>query len=176
MLEIIKFQAWLRALGLNLIMDESKLWAQSLKVEAQFFWAFEQLVHLWPNFTDLICSVHQYPSRQKVASIWAYMCIILRVHSNHSLCLFIPNLLTLHVQYTKILAVKKWLPFELICAVYSEYIVTIHCVRPYPMLLVVSIWAYMCIILRVHSNSSLCPSVPILGTDGHRGFPGNAPL
>ena len=124
MLEIIKFQAWLRALGLNLIMDESELWAQSLKVEAWFFWAFEQLVHLWPNFTDLICSVHQYPSRQKVASIWAYMCIILRVHSNHSLCLFIPNLLTLHVQYTKILAVKKWLPFELICAVYLEYIAT----------------------------------------------------
>ena len=116
-------------------MDESKLWVQSLKVEAQCFWAFEQLVHLWPNFTDLICSVHQYPSRQKVASIWAYMCFILRVHSNHSLCLFIPNLLTLHVQYTKILAVKKWLPFELICAVYSEYIVTIHCVRPYPILL-----------------------------------------
>ena len=64
MIEIIKFQAWLRALGLNLIMDESELWAQSLKVEAQFFLAFEQLVHLWPNFTDLICSVHQYPSRQ----------------------------------------------------------------------------------------------------------------
>ena len=63
------------------------------------------------------------------------MCIILRVHSNHSFCLFIPNLLTLHVQYTKILAVKKWLPVELICAVYSEYIVTIHCVRPYPILL-----------------------------------------
>ena len=50
-----------------------------------------------------------------------------------------PNLLTLYVQYTKILTVKKWLPFELICAVYLEYIVTIHCVRPYPMLLVVSI-------------------------------------
>ena len=31
---------------------------------------------LWPSvpkFTDLICSVHQDPSRQKVVSIWAYM-------------------------------------------------------------------------------------------------------
>ena len=46
MLEIMKFQAWLRALGLNLIMDESELQAQSLKVEAQAFRAFEQLVHL----------------------------------------------------------------------------------------------------------------------------------
>ena len=32
MLEIIKFQAWLRALGLYLIMDESELWAWSLKL------------------------------------------------------------------------------------------------------------------------------------------------
>ena len=41
----------------------------------------------------------------------------------------------LYVQYTKTLAVKKWLPFELICAVYLEYILTIHFVRPYPNLL-----------------------------------------
>ena len=47
MLEIIKFRAWLRALGLNLIMDESELRAQSLKIEARAFRAFEQLVHLW---------------------------------------------------------------------------------------------------------------------------------
>ena len=52
LLEIMKFQAWLRALGLNFILDESKLRAQSLKVEAWAFQAFEQLVHLW-NFTDL---------------------------------------------------------------------------------------------------------------------------
>ena len=44
MLQIIKFRAWLRASGLNLIMDESELRAQSL--EAQAFWAFEQFVHL----------------------------------------------------------------------------------------------------------------------------------
>ena len=43
--------------------------------------------------------------------------------------------MTLYVQYTKTQAVKKWLPFELICAVYLEYIVTIHFVRPYPNLL-----------------------------------------
>ena len=72
---------------------------------------------------------------------------------------------------------KKLLPFELICAVYLEYIVTIHFVCPYPNLLtlyvewyiswtdllcsahqepsrqkVASIWAYMCRILRIHSN------------------------
>ena len=65
------------------------------------------------------------------------------------------NLLALYVEYTKILAVKKWLPFELICAVYIvtlnsspvvtwyesecgeylEYIVTSNFVRPYPILL-----------------------------------------
>ena len=43
--------------------------------------------------------------------------------------------LTLYVQYTKNQAVKKWLPFEFICAVYLEYIVPIHFVRPYPNLL-----------------------------------------
>ena len=46
MLEIMKFRALLQALGLNLIMDKSELRAQSLKVEAQAFRAFEQLVHL----------------------------------------------------------------------------------------------------------------------------------
>ena len=44
MLEIMKFRAWLQTLCLNLIMDESELWAQSLKVEARAFRAFEQLV------------------------------------------------------------------------------------------------------------------------------------
>ena len=43
--------------------------------------------------------------------------------------------LTLYVQYTKNQAIKKWLPFELICAVYLEYIVTIHFVCPYLSLL-----------------------------------------
>ena len=41
MLEIMKFRALFRALGLNLILDESDLRAQSLKVEAQAFRAFE---------------------------------------------------------------------------------------------------------------------------------------
>ena len=94
------------------------------------------------KFTDLIPSVHQDPNRQKVASIWAYMCSILRVHHSHSLCLSRPKFtdlfcsviyheLTFYVQHTKNQAVKKWLQFELICAVYLEYIVTIHFVRPY---------------------------------------------
>ena len=57
MFEIIKFQAWLRALGLNLIMDESELRAQSLKVEAQAFWAFEKLVHLCGGGGGGVCIV-----------------------------------------------------------------------------------------------------------------------
>ena len=39
--------------------------------------------------------------------------------------------LTFYVQQTKKQAIKKWLPFELIFAVYLEYIVTIHFVSPY---------------------------------------------
>ena len=46
MLDIVKFRAWLRASDLNLILNESELGDQSLKVEAHAFWAFEQLVHL----------------------------------------------------------------------------------------------------------------------------------
>ena len=38
---------------------------------------------------------------------------------------------TLYVQYTKNQAVKKWLPVELICTVYLDYIVTIHFVCKY---------------------------------------------
>ena len=47
MLEIMKFRAWLQALGLNLIQHESELLALSLKVEVQAFRAFKKLVHLW---------------------------------------------------------------------------------------------------------------------------------
>ena len=72
-------------------------------------------------------------NQSKVASILAYMCSRLRV-TIHFVSSF-PNLLTLYVQYTKTIAVKKRLPFELICAVYLEYIVTIHFVCPYPNLL-----------------------------------------
>ena len=43
--------------------------------------------------------------------------------------------MTLYVQYTNNQAVKKWLPLELRCAVYLEYIVTIHFVCPYPSVL-----------------------------------------
>ena len=96
MFEIIKFQAWLGALGLNLIMDESKLWAQSLKVEFDFF------------------------------------------ELSSSLSISDPILLTLFVQYTNTQAVKKWLPFELTCALHLEYTVTIHFVCSYPIY-----WPYM---------------------------------
>jgi hypothetical protein len=66
------------------------------------------------------------------------MCSILRVHSNHSLCPSVPKFTDLiYVQYTKTLAVKKWLPFELICAVNLECIATIHFVRLYPNLLTI---------------------------------------
>ena len=47
--------------------------------------------------------------------------------------------LTLYVQYTKNKVVKKWLPFELICAVGLEYIVTVHFVSPYPSLLTLNV-------------------------------------
>ena len=46
-------------------------------------------------------------------------------------------LLTLYVQYTKNPAVKKWLPFELTCALYLEYIETNGFVRPYSILLTI---------------------------------------
>ena len=85
-----------------------------------------------PKFTDLICLVHQDPSRQKVASIWASMCSRLRLHSNHSLCPSIPK-------FT-----------NLVCSVHI-----------YPSRQKVAfIWAYMCSILRVHSNHSLCLFIP----------------
>ena len=84
-----------------------------------------------PKTTELICSVHQDPSRPKVAPIWAYRYSILRVHSNHSLCLSIPTLT------------------DLICSVHQEP----------SRQKVASIWAYMCSIFRVHSNHSLCPSI-----------------
>ena len=43
------------------------------------------------SWTHIICSVHQKPSRQKVASIWAYMCTMHTLHSNHSHCMSIPK-------------------------------------------------------------------------------------
>ena len=43
--------------------------------------------------------------------------------------------MTLYVQYANTLDVKNWLPLELIFAVYLEYIVFIHFVRPYSNLL-----------------------------------------
>ena len=52
----------------------------------------------------------------------------------HFVCPY-QNLMTLYVQYTNNLAVKKWLSFELICAVYLEYIVTVQFVGPDPNLL-----------------------------------------
>ena len=84
------------------------------------------------SWTHLIWSVHQEPSRQIVASVWAYMCSILRLHSNHSTCMSIPK-------FT-----------DLICSVHQD---PSH-------QKVASIWAYMCSRLRVTSNHSLCPFIP----------------
>ena len=72
--------------------------------------------------------------------------------------IFVPQFpiqLTSYFQYIQNLAVKKWLPFELICAIDLECIVTSNFVSPYPILLtsvqqkhsrqkVASVWAYMC--------------------------------
>ena len=77
-------------------------------------------------------TMYKEPSRQKVASILAYKAEYLDyIVTIHFVCQY-PNLLTLYFQCTKTLAVKKWLPFELISAVDLEYIVTIHFVCPYP--------------------------------------------
>ena len=58
-----------------------------------------------------------------MASIWAYMHSLLEYIVNFIFVWLYPLLLTLYVQYTKNPGVKKWLPFELICSVYLEYIV-----------------------------------------------------
>ena len=65
-----------------------------------------------------------------MGSILAYMCSILRVHSNHFLCLTVPK-------FT-----------DLLCSVHQE----LNCQK------VASIWANMCNILRVHSTHLLCPT------------------
>ena len=83
------------------------------------------------SWTHLICSVHQEPSRQKVASFWAYMCSIHRLHSNHSLCMSIPKFTDLMYSLNQDPSRQQ----------------------------VAFIWAYMCNGLRVHRNHSLCPSV-----------------
>ena len=71
-----------------------------------------------PKFTDLTCLVHQEPSPQKVAFIWAYMCSIYRVLSNHLLCLTVPIFIDLTCSIHQEPSRKKWLPYELICAAY----------------------------------------------------------
>jgi hypothetical protein len=45
------------------------------------------------------------------------------------------TLLTFYVHFSKNQAVKKWLPYELIFAVYLEYVDTSNFVWPYPILL-----------------------------------------
>ena len=51
----------------------------------------------------------------------------------------IHNKLTLYVQYIKNKAIKKWLPFELRCAVYLEYILTIDFIHPNQNLMIIYI-------------------------------------
>ena len=63
------------------------------------------------------------------------MCSILRVNSNVLIGPMYPFVVTLYVQYTKNPVVKKWLPFELIYAVYLEYIVASHFVQSYLIIL-----------------------------------------
>ena len=80
---------------------------------------------------NLICSVHQEPSRQKVASIWAYTCSITRVHSYQSLCQSIPK-------FT-----------DLICSVHQDP----------TRQKVASVWAYIC---SIHSNLNQLPCSNLL--------------
>ena len=104
-----------------------------------------------PKFTDLICSVHQYPSHQN----WLPFVLICVVDLEYIVTInFVcpyPNLLTLYVQCTKTLAVKKWLPLELICAVDIEYIVTI---------LFPSVPKFTDLISSVHQDPSLKKWLP----------------
>ena len=61
-----------------------------------------------------------------MASIWAFSCSTLLLHINLYLCPIEPNcpdlICAVHQDHS-------WLIFELICAVYLEYIVTSNCVR-----------------------------------------------
>ena len=79
-------------------------------------------------------------------------------------------IMTLHVKFTKNPAIKKWISFKFICAVYLKYIWTIT-IPKFSVLIcsvqqepssqqVASIWSYMCSIHRVHSNHYLCLTVP----------------
>ena len=55
-----------------------------------------------------------YPSSSGLnLSLYVYLEYIVTIHFVRPY----PNLLTFYVQYTKTLGVKKWLPFEFICAV-----------------------------------------------------------
>ena len=100
-----------------------------------------------------------------MAWIWAYMCYW------SSTLKQIPSSNPTHIMNTPYMfkAVKKWLSFELIFAVHIDYTGTIHFVCQYPHLMTLYvqytktlaiIWAYMCSRLRVHSNHSVCPSIP----------------
>ena len=136
------------------------------------------------KFIVLICSVHKDPIHQKVASIRANICAvylkyIVTIHLvctyKYLLTLYVSGMyheLTLYVQYTKNLAFKKWLPFERICEVYLEYIVTIHFVRPYPNLLTLYVqytktlavkkwlpFELICAVYIVSLNSSPCSNL-----------------
>ena len=64
--------------------------------------------------------VHQEPSHQKVASIWAYMCSILRVHSNHSLC---PSI----TKFTDLICSVHQEPSRQKVASICAYMFSIHC-------------------------------------------------
>ena len=76
---------------------------------------------------------------------------------------FHPILMSLIVQYTY----KKWLKYLLSLSDHSQFY-----------------WPHIFSTARTQLSKSgfnlslyvQCPSVPILGTDRHRGFPGNAPL
>ena len=80
--------------------------------------------------------------------------------------------LNLYVQYTKNQAIKKWLPFKLICALFLEYIIIIHFVRPYPNLLTLYVqytktlavkkwlpFEPICAVYIVTLNSSSCSNL-----------------
>ena len=132
------------------------------------------LVRPYLKFTDIICSVDQDPHRQKVASIWAYKCSLLRVHSNQSLCPSIPKLTDLICSVhqdpscQKVASIWAYMCSRLwvnsnhsLCPFLPKFTYVICSVHQDPSRPnVASIWAYMCSILRIHINHILCPSIP----------------
>ena len=146
---------------------------------------------MYPVFVTLYVQYTKNRAIKKLSFIWTYMCRVLRIHNNLSLFPLIPSyadlkcsvhqkkhfeygrtrgltrnqpsksgfLLTLYVHVC--LTVNKWLPFDLICWVTLEYIVTTNSsVHEKPShQKMASVWAY---IFSIHCNLTQLPCSNLL--------------